>query len=84
MSIQRKVCFAALLSLAALVPGLQAQEAKLISLNSRVIDTSRPIALPEELTAHAGDAAAESQVMLVKFPGPITAAQANELLMVSQ
>jgi hypothetical protein len=83
MSIQRKVRFAVLLSLAALVPRLQAQEATLIALNSRVIDTSRPIALPEELTARP-DAAAESQVMLVKFPGPITAAQARELRLVSQ
>jgi hypothetical protein len=91
MLIPKKVGCAVLLSLAALAPslraqaaaGLDARAASVISLNSTVIDTGRPQVVPEDLALRP-DPAAESQVMLVKFPGPITAAQANELRLVSQ
>jgi hypothetical protein len=86
MPSSRKLCCAVVLSLAALVPRLQAQEetraATVISLNSTVIDVSHPQVVPEALQVHP-DPAAESQVMLVKFPRPVTAKQARELRAVS-
>ena len=94
MPSSRKVCCAVVLSLAALVPRLSAQETPrleagldaragtVISLNSTVIDISRPQVVPEALQVRP-DPAAESQVMLVKFPRPVTTAQARELRAVS-
>jgi subtilisin family serine protease len=53
-------------------PGLEARAATLISLHSQVIDTSRPAPeLPEALKAIPG----EDEVVLIKFPGPVTARQ---------
>jgi hypothetical protein len=92
MPISRKVCSAVLLSLAVLVPRLQAQESPgaevrastVISLNSGIIDTSRPQAVEEALAARPGDGSESSQILLVKFPGPVTARQIRELRAVSE
>lgn len=55
----------------------QADESRLILLNSHVIDTGRPVpVIPEALRA-AGDKTAET--VIVKFPGPITAQQEKAL-----
>lgn len=54
-----------------------ADEARLILLNSHVIDTGRAMpAIPETLRT-PGDAAGET--VMIKFPGPITAAQEEAL-----
>jgi subtilisin family serine protease len=89
MPISRKVCCAVLLSLAVFVPRLPAQESldarasQVISLNSAVIDTSRAQILAEALMAKPDDTAA-AQVVLVKFPGPVTARQIRALRAASE
>lgn len=67
-----------------LVPGSQAwgaaepDRSRLISLNSQVIDTARPAAVPDNLNADAQLGFTEEYV-LVKFPGPVTAEQYQAL-----
>ncbi|MFY9823181.1 MAG: hypothetical protein WAM82_17495 [Thermoanaerobaculia bacterium] len=80
MSGSRKVLLLSLSFLAVLCPRLSAQEpATAISLRSRIVDTSRPEpALPEALRARPADATAD-EVVLVKFPGPVTARQVQAL-----
>jgi hypothetical protein len=77
-----KVWFLSLLLLAAVAQAqmsLAARPDTVISLRSGVIDTSRPEpAIPEALRARPADAR-EDQVMLVKFPGPVTAHQIQAL-----
>jgi len=59
------------------VQSLEARAAAVISLESIVIDTSRPQpAIPEALRAGPGDTV-EDEIVLVKFPGPVTARQAR-------
>jgi hypothetical protein len=80
----RNSLLGAALALALLVfPGLGAAHAaepavdersRLISLTSVVVDVSRPLVVPEGLAAVPA-AAGEDEVVLVKFPGPVTAAQ---------
>jgi hypothetical protein len=70
-----------LLFAVAISPGVAAQDldaraATVISLNSHVIDTSRPE--PEALRTLAGDEA-EDEILLVKFPKPVTARQVKAL-----
>jgi Subtilase family len=76
-----------LLCIAALSPALQAEKlqsqearaAAVISLESAVIDTSRPLpAIPEALRVGPGDTV-EDEIVLVKFPGPVTARQERAL-----
>jgi hypothetical protein len=57
---------------------LDARAEATISLNSQVIDTSRPepAELPKALRAQE---AVEDEVLLVKFPGPVTAGQVGAL-----
>ncbi|HSS76613.1 MAG TPA: S8 family serine peptidase, partial [Thermoanaerobaculia bacterium] len=83
----KKVWLVSLLCLAVFCPRLPAQEsaspearaAHLIALKSRVLDTSRPEpVLPEVLRALPADATAD-EVVLVKFPGPVTARQVQAL-----
>src|SRR5215208_696822 len=58
---------------------LEARSATVISLNSRVIDTSRPQpAIAEELRVRPEDSI-QDEIMLVKFPGPVTARQIKAL-----
>jgi len=87
MSRSWKVCSLFLLLLAALCPRLPAQEAlgqearpaTVISLNSGVIDTSRPQpAIAEALRVRPEDSI-EDEIVLVKFPGPVTARQIRAL-----
>jgi hypothetical protein len=63
-------------------PGLEARAATVISLNSRVIDTSRPEPetpeIAEALRVRPEDAI-EDEIVLVKFPGPVTARQVKAL-----
>ncbi len=86
-----KVWSASLLLFTVLSPSLPAQEAlslearaaTVISLNSRVIDTSRPESsvaeeIPEALRVRPEDSI-EDEIMLVKFPGPVTARQVKAL-----
>jgi hypothetical protein len=81
----RKVWLSSLLLFAA-ASGLSAQPMSraarpetVISLRSGAIDTSRPEpAIPEALRAKSADAR-EDQVVLVKFPGPVTAHQIQAL-----
>lgn len=67
----------------ALAPPLSAQAvsspetATLISLTSQVIDTGRPV--PEPPAALRAVRAGADEIVLVKFPGPITARQAEAL-----
>jgi Subtilase family len=66
------------------VPGLfvgqdlPAERSRLISLNSVAIDTLAPAPVPDELSyrPRAGEA---TEVVLVKFPGPVSAAQLSAL-----
>jgi hypothetical protein len=83
----RKVWSVSVLLLTAFCHRLPAQEslsqearsATVISLNSRVIDTSRPQpAIAEELRVRPEDSI-EDEIMLVKFPGPVTARQIKAL-----
>jgi hypothetical protein len=54
-----------------------ADESRLILLNSHVIDTGRPMpGIPEALRAAGDDS---GQIVIVKFPGPITAQQEKAL-----
>lgn len=79
MSRERSVWCLVLLLSALPGPLSAAGESKTIALNSVVIDTSRPLpALPEPLLA-GPEAAAQDEVLLVQFPGPITARQAKAL-----
>jgi subtilisin family serine protease len=88
MSRSRKLWSLSLLLAAALCPHLGAQDlsldaraATVISLSSRVIDTSglEP-ALPEALRARPADSLdPDGDVVLVKFPGPVTAGQEEAL-----
>ncbi|HEY4574028.1 MAG TPA: S8 family serine peptidase, partial [Thermoanaerobaculia bacterium] len=67
--------------MAVLCPRLPAQESAshLIALKSRVIDTSRPEpVLPEALRSRPADSTLDD-VVLVKFPGPVTARQVQAL-----
>jgi hypothetical protein len=52
---------------------------RLIELSSTTLDITRPAAVPEHLRAAAvtrpGTPGADGEVMLVKFPGPVTARQ---------
>ena len=82
-----KVCSSSLLLLAAFSHRLPAQEAAslearpatVISLNSRVIDTTRPEpAIAEALRVRPEDSI-ENEIVLVKFPGPVTARQIKAL-----
>jgi len=83
----RKVWSVPLLLLAASGPALAAQDSRsldaraatIISLSSRVIDTSRPE--PEIAEGLRADsvAAGEDEIVLVKFPGPVTARQVKAL-----
>lgn len=82
-----KAWSASLLVFAILAPRLPAQEAlslearaaTVISLNSRVIDTSRPeTEIAEALRVRPEDAI-EDEILLVKFPGPVTARQMKAL-----
>ena len=58
---------------------LEARAATVIALKSRLLDTSRPEpALPEALRARPADSIAD-EVVLVKFPGPVTARQVQAL-----
>src|SRR5215213_5406941 len=60
-------------------PAVRAQESTKILLSSRVIDTRAPEAgVPEGLRAHPEEDA-EDQIVLVKFPAPVTAAQMRAL-----
>jgi hypothetical protein len=75
------LCVALLLG--ALTPSFAAGEpaverSRRITLNSVAIDTAAPAAVPEELSVRprVGDG---SEVALVKFPGPVTAAQLRAL-----
>ena len=79
----RKVWSASLLLMAAVCPVLpakslavpQGRESSLISLSSRVIDTSRPQPeIPAALSVRPEDAA-EDEIVLVKFPAPPTRRQ---------
>jgi subtilisin family serine protease len=88
MSRSRKPWSLFLLSAIVLCPCLGAQDlsldaraATVISLSSRVIDTSLPEpALPEALRAHPADSRdPDGDVVLVKFPGPVTADQDEAL-----
>src|SRR6185295_1742740 len=54
----------------------EAERSRWISLNSVAIDTVSPAAVPEDLRAEPG---AEDEVVLVKFPGPVKAAQLQAL-----
>ena len=74
----RKVWSLFLLLLAAVCPLVRAQDpATAIALKSRLIDTSRPQpVLPEALRAKASQ---EDEIVLVKFPGPVTARQVKAL-----
>ncbi len=76
------LCIATLLSPALRgqeLRSLEARAAVVISLESTVIDTSRPQpAIPEALRVGPGDTV-EDEVVLVKFPGPITARQERAL-----
>ncbi len=79
-----KVWSTPLLLFAVLSPSLPAQEpANFISLNSRVIDTSRPEAAITETVDEAllvrPEDAIEDEIVLVKFPGPVTARQVKAL-----
>ena len=86
-----KVWSVSLLLFATLSPSLPAQEAlslearaaTVISLNSRVIDTSRPEAAITEEVAEAlrvrPEDSVEDEIVLVKFPGPVTARQIKAL-----
>ncbi|MFL6291617.1 MAG: S8 family serine peptidase [Thermoanaerobaculia bacterium] len=74
----RKVWIPCLLALAAVCPRLAAQ-AGVISLRSGAIDTGRPQpALPEGLRARAASPR-EEELVLVQFPGPVTAHQLQAL-----
>ncbi len=53
-------------------------ESALILLDSQIIDTSRPQHLTAEAVAAADDGSGE-EVVLVKFPGPVTAGQQRAL-----
>ncbi len=88
MSRSEKLWSLSLLLAVVLCPRLGAQDLRLeeraatvISLSSRVIDTSLPEpALPEALRAHPLDARdPDGDVVLVKFPGPVTADQEQAL-----
>jgi subtilisin family serine protease len=60
-------------------PGPEAREATDIVLRSRTIDTSRPEpAIPEALRARAAGPG-EDEIVLVKFPRPVTARQVQAL-----
>ncbi len=94
-----KVWSTSLLLFAVLSPALPAQEslslearaATVISLNSRVIDTSRPETagtgeIAGEITGEISEAlrvrpedSIEDEILLVKFPGPVTARQVKAL-----
>jgi hypothetical protein len=87
MSGSWKVWSTSLLLFAVLSPSLPAQEAlslearaaTVISLNSRVIDTSRPeLEIAEALRVRPEDSI-EDEIVLVKFPGPVTARQVKAL-----
>lgn len=57
-----------------------ADESRMILLNSHVIDTGRPMpAIPEALQAGGGDLEDAGETVIVKLPGPITAAQEKAL-----
>ena len=64
-------------------PSLEARAATVISLNSRVIDTSRPESETAEAIAEAlrvrPEDSVEDEILLVKFPGPVTARQIKAL-----
>jgi hypothetical protein len=76
----RKVWSLSLLMLAAFCPLVRAQDpATAIALNSRVIDTRRPEpVLPEALRVQSAGSR-EDEIVLVKFPGPVTARQIEAL-----
>jgi hypothetical protein len=81
----RRVRVLSLLGLAAVCPGLAAQDraATVISLRSAAIDTSHPEravpkGLPEGLRARPAGPG-EEEVVLVKFPGPVSAHQLQTL-----
>jgi hypothetical protein len=77
-SVRWASCLAVLLCLA-VSPAVQAQESTKIFLSSRVIDTRTPEAgVPEGLRARPEEDV-EDQIVLVKFPGPVTAAQMRAL-----
>src|ERR1044071_5920040 len=60
-------------------PGPEAREAKVIALRSGDLDTSRPAPeLREKLKARPA-APGEDEIVLVKFPGPVTARQVAAL-----
>ena len=69
---------AAVLALGAAVAGAQDDDRSTVSLNSRVIDArSRGAAVPEALAAQAEDGS--DQYLIVKFGGPVSAAQLKQL-----
>jgi subtilisin family serine protease len=70
----RKVWSLSLLLLAAVCPGLAAQDGSLIALRSGIIDTRQPQPeIPEALSARPD--AAPDEIVLVKFPAPPTEQQ---------
>src|SRR3954465_13877537 len=79
----RKVWSLTLLALVAVCPLLWAQNpATTIALNSRVIDVSRPQpVLPEALRVRPADSQEDrdGDIVLVKFPAPVTARQFKAL-----
>ena len=60
-------------------PDLEARAATVISLNSRVIDTSRPEPEIAEALRVRPEDTVEDEIVLVKFPGPVTARQVKSL-----
>lgn len=78
-SVRRVSCLTLLLLCFAVSPALRAQESTTIRLSSRTIDTRAPEAgVPEGLRARPEEDA-ENQIVLVKFPGPVTARQERAL-----
>jgi Subtilase family len=67
----------ALVLAATVAADAEPDRSRLISLSSGAIDVTRPAAVPEHLSAAAstGSVAPATEVVLVKFPGPVTAAQ---------
>ncbi len=60
-------------------PSLDARAATVISLNSRVIDTTRPEPVLSEALKVRPEDVLEDEILLVKFPGPVTARQIEAL-----
>ena len=78
-SVRWTSCLILLLLWLAVAPALRAQESTTIRLSSRVIDTRAPeVSVPDDLRARPEEDV-EDQIVLVKFPGPVTARQESAL-----